>query len=61
MCLGIPMRIECVDADGTGEVELDGTRHTVSLELVSGPGCPVCMTETGYLDTAVELARGGAG
>ncbi len=27
------------------------------LRLVSGPGCPVCVTATGYVDTAIELAR----
>jgi len=30
-----------------------------SVELVSGPGCPVCVTETGYIDAAVQLARRG--
>jgi hydrogenase expression/formation protein HypD len=54
-----------------GEVrlmEVCGT-HTVSLfrsglksllpgnvRLISGPGCPVCVTTQGYLDTACELA-----
>lgn len=27
------------------------------IELVSGPGCPVCVTDPGYLDTAIELAQ----
>ena len=27
------------------------------LELISGPGCPVCVTPTGYVDAAIELAR----
>ncbi|NQT86249.1 hydrogenase formation protein HypD [bacterium] len=27
-----------------------------SLRLVSGPGCPVCVTSQGYLDTACDLA-----
>jgi hydrogenase expression/formation protein HypD len=26
------------------------------LELISGPGCPVCVTSTGYVDAAVALA-----
>jgi hydrogenase expression/formation protein HypD len=30
-----------------------------NLDLVSGPGCPVCVTETGYIDAAVALARAG--
>lgn len=49
-------------------MEVCGT-HTVSLfrsglksllpgnvRLISGPGCPVCVTSQGYLDTACELA-----
>lgn len=27
------------------------------VELISGPGCPVCVTSNRYLDTAVALAR----
>lgn len=30
-----------------------------SLRLVSGPGCPVCVTDQSYMDQAVYLARGG--
>ena len=29
------------------------------VELVSGPGCPVCVTVPGYIDAAIELARRG--
>jgi hydrogenase expression/formation protein HypD len=32
-----------------------------SLRLVSGPGCPVCVTDQSYVDQAVYLAAGGAG
>jgi len=28
-----------------------------SLRLVSGPGCPVCVTSQGYIDAACEAAR----
>ncbi len=28
-----------------------------NIRLVSGPGCPVCVTPTGYVDAAIELAR----
>ena len=51
-----------------GLMEICGT-HTVSLfrsgvksllpasiRLISGPGCPVCVTSAGYLDVACELA-----
>ena len=27
------------------------------VNLISGPGCPVCVTDTGYIDAAIELAR----
>ena len=27
------------------------------LDLLSGPGCPVCVTPTGQVDAAIELAR----
>lgn len=27
-----------------------------SIELISGPGCPVCVTPTSYIDSALELA-----
>lgn len=27
-----------------------------SIELVSGPGCPVCVTPTSYIDSALELS-----
>jgi len=50
-------------------MEVCGT-HTVSafrtglrsllpenVNLLSGPGCPVCVTPTGYLDTAIAIAR----
>ncbi|MBF0438136.1 MAG: hydrogenase formation protein HypD [Magnetococcales bacterium] len=30
-----------------------------SVKLVSGPGCPVCVTDPGYIDTAIELAGKG--
>jgi len=28
-----------------------------NVRLVSGPGCPVCVTDTNYIDAAIELAR----
>jgi hydrogenase expression/formation protein HypD len=32
-----------------------------SIELLSGPGCPVCVTPTTYIDRAIDLAvEGGA-
>ncbi len=28
-----------------------------SIEMVSGPGCPVCVTSKGEIDTAIELSK----
>ncbi len=28
-----------------------------NIKLVSGPGCPVCVTPVGYIDAAIEIAR----
>lgn len=30
-----------------------------NVKLISGPGCPVCVTAPGYIDTAIELAKRG--
>ena len=29
------------------------------IDLISGPGCPVCVTPSGYVDAAIELAGKG--
>jgi len=31
-----------------------------NVTLVSGPGCPVCVTDPGYVDAALDLAERGA-
>jgi hydrogenase expression/formation protein HypD len=70
---GLVERIETL-AGGLGRVrlmEVCGT-HTVaiarsglksrlpsSIELISGPGCPVCVTPAGTIDMVVELALSG--
>ncbi len=59
----------CAEGEPISAMEVCGT-HTVSLfrsgvkaflperfRLVSGPGCPVCVTAQGYIDAAIELAR----
>jgi hydrogenase expression/formation protein HypD len=28
-----------------------------NVKLISGPGCPVCVTDTNYIDAAIKLAR----
>ena len=39
-----------------------GIRHVLphNVELISGPGCPVCVTPTSYIDVAIALAKQGA-
>ena len=53
-------RIQLMEVCGTHTVSLfrTGVRSMLpaNLELVSGPGCPVCVTSQGYLDAACELA-----
>ena len=62
----------CADAGRTVRImEVCGThtmaiaRHGIrdllppNVDLVSGPGCPVCVTDAGYLDAAIELAEQG--
>ena len=62
-------RFKVLDRDVVRLMEVCGT-HTMSiarsglrsllpggLRLISGPGCPVCVTPTGYVDAAVDLAR----
>ena len=59
------------EADHVNIMEVCGT-HTMAiarsglrtllpaeLALISGPGCPVCVTDQSYIDQAVWLARGG--
>lgn len=63
------LREVVAERGGLRIMEVCGT-HTVSLfrsgvrsllpeglELISGPGCPVCVTPQGYIDTACALAR----
>ena len=28
-----------------------------NISLISGPGCPVCVTDQGYIDTVLQLAE----
>lgn len=28
-----------------------------NIKLINGPGCPVCVTPEGYIDTAIEIAK----
>jgi len=58
-CRGLG-RIQLMEICGTHTVALfrSGVRSLLpsSLRLVSGPGCPVCVTSQGYIDAACEVA-----
>ncbi|MFH1418403.1 MAG: hydrogenase formation protein HypD [Planctomycetota bacterium] len=53
-------RIQLMEVCGTHTVSLfrSGIRSVLpsNIELVSGPGCPVCVTSQGYIDVACQLA-----
>ena len=55
---GRPLRIMEVCGTHTHEIFRCGIRKILppQIELISGPGCPVCVTPPGYIDSAVELA-----
>lgn len=55
---GPKLRIMEVCGTHTHEIFKLGIRKILpeNIELISGPGCPVCVTPTGYIDEAVMLA-----
>lgn len=55
---GPKLRIMEVCGTHTHEIFKLGIRNILpeNIELISGPGCPVCVTEVGFIDMAVELA-----
>jgi len=57
-------RIKIVHVCGSHErtIAMFGLRSLLpeSLEVFSGPGCPVCCTPVFEIDEAIEVARGGA-
>ena len=55
---GRPLRIMEVCGTHTHEIFRLGIRNMLpeNVTLISGPGCPVCVTPTGYIDEAVMLA-----
>ncbi len=59
---GAAVRIMEVCGSHTMAVGRYGLRQLLpdNVSLISGPGCPVCVTAPGYIDAAIELARRGA-
>ncbi len=55
---GRPLRIMEVCGTHTHEIFRLGIRNMLSdrISLISGPGCPVCVTPVGFVDEAVALA-----
>ncbi|HAH62291.1 MAG TPA: hydrogenase formation protein HypD [Treponema sp.] len=55
---GRPLRIMEVCGTHTHEIFRLGIRNILpeNIRLISGPGCPVCVTPTGFIDEAVMLA-----
>jgi hydrogenase expression/formation protein HypD len=56
-----PMRVMEVCGTHTMAIARHGLLRLLpeGMELISGPGCPVCVTEAGYVDAAVALAQRG--
>ncbi|MCF0229332.1 MAG: hydrogenase formation protein HypD [Parasporobacterium sp.] len=56
---GPKIRIMEVCGTHTHEIFRQGIRKLLpeNVELISGPGCPVCVTPVGYIDEAVYLAE----
>jgi hydrogenase expression/formation protein HypD len=54
-----PMRIMEVCGTHTVSIARNGIRPLLAgaVTLLSGPGCPVCVTPDGYIDAAIALAR----
>ena len=43
----------------TASIFKNGIRSLISpkIKLISGPGCPVCVTPTAYIDQCIEYAQ----
>lgn len=59
---GKKIRIMEVCGTHTHEIFRLGVRSILpeNVELISGPGCPVCVTPISYIDEAIYLAKKGA-
>jgi len=59
-CKTLGREINIMEVCGTHTVAIfrNGIRPTLpkGLKLLSGPGCPVCVTDQGYIDSVLELA-----
>jgi hydrogenase expression/formation protein HypD len=59
-CRGLDRQITVMEVCGTHTVSIfrSGIRSILpdQLKLLSGPGCPVCVTDQGYIDAVMQLA-----
>jgi len=59
-CKVLGRRINIMEVCGTHTVSIfrNGIRSVLpkGLKLLSGPGCPVCVTDQGYIDIVLQLA-----
>ena len=59
-CKQLGRQINIMEVCGTHTVSIfrNGIRSTLpkKLKLLSGPGCPVCVTDQGYIDIVLQLA-----
>ena len=60
-CTKVGRVVQIMEVCGTHTVALfrHGIRSLLpkNLKLLSGPGCPVCVTDQGYIDTVIDLAN----
>ncbi|MHC4573125.1 MAG: hydrogenase formation protein HypD [Planctomycetota bacterium] len=60
-CRALGRQINIMEVCGTHTVAIfrNGIRSILpeTLKLLSGPGCPVCVTDQGYIDTVLQLAE----
>jgi hydrogenase expression/formation protein HypD len=60
-CRKLGRRINIMEVCGTHTVAIfrSGIKPTLNpqLKLISGPGCPVCVTDSSYIDTVLKLAE----
>ena len=59
---GAPIRIMEVCGTHTAAIAKSGIRTILSdkITLLSGPGCPVCVTPDGYIDKLIDLSLSGS-
>ncbi len=59
-CETLGRQINIMEVCGTHTVSIfrNGIRSILpgNLKLLSGPGCPVCVTDQGYIDAVLQLA-----